>query len=257
MKNLLTLILFIVSSCIYSQSERILITGKVTYNDKPIENVNIYNKTSHFGDTTNKNGRFEIFAKENDTLKVSHLKYQSQKIIISKEMIERKVVTILLKEMTNYLSTVHLKSHNLTGNLIKDTQNNRNDTIKRKHDLIEEMIQLAKIPSSNGFELNFEEPILNNVNPIKTLAGGSVGFSIPDKANELRRELRKKKSFPDKLVAEFGEEFFTKQLNIPEEKIHHFITYCEGDNIFELYKKGEIIKLIEILTTASKIYNKN
>ncbi len=257
MKNLLTIILLITSFYAFSQSKRILITGKVTYNDKPIENVNIYNKTSHFGDTTNKTGRFEIFVKVNDTLKITHLVYQSQKIIISKEMIEHKVVTISLQEMMNYLSTVQLKSHNLTGNLIKDAQNNRNDTIKRKHDLIDEMIKLSKMPSSNDSGINFEEPIMNDVNPIGGGGGISGGIPIRDKANELRRELRKKKSFPDKLVTEFGEEFFTKQLNIPEEKIHHFITYCEGDNIFELYKKGEIIKLIEILTTASKTYNDN
>jgi len=257
MKQLLTItLLLLLITMGFSQNERVHIKGKITYLDIPIENVNISNLTSHFGETSNSTGEFEIFVKENDTLKVSHLEYQTKKIIISKKNIEEKTLNIALKEMTNYLNTVNLKSHDLTGNLVKDVQNNTNDTIAKKHDLIEEMMRMAKMPSNKDYETNFEKPPMNNVDPVGNFgAGGAVGIPIPDKANDFRRKLRAKKSFPNKLISDLGEDFFTKELKIPKDRIYHFITFCESRNIRILYKSNKIIQLITVLKEESEKYN--
>jgi len=258
MKQLLTLTLFFIFTQLsYAQSEKVYIKGKIVSSNLPVKNVNILNITTKQGTISDAVGEFEITVRENDTLKFSHLEYQTKKIIITRKFLKLGSITIELKEMTNYLSTVTIRNHDLTGDLVLDTKNNTNDTITRKHDLIEEMMRMAKMPSSKDFDTNFEKPPLNDVDPVSAVAGaaiGSVGIPIIDKENVLRKKLRAKKSFPNKLISEFGEDFFTKELKIPKEKIHHFITYCEIKNIQELYKQGKIIKLIEVLTEESKIY---
>ena len=257
MKQLLTLtlLLFFIHFG-FSQNERALVNGKITFIDTPINNVHIHNLTTNYGATSNGDGKFEILVKINDTLKISHLEYQTKKIIITDEHLKQKVLIIELKTRTNYLDTVEIKNHTLTGNLVKDAQNNTNDTITRKHDLIEEMMRLAKMPSYKNIR-NTEKPPMNNVDPTGSSGGGaSIGIQIKDKENILRRELRAKKSIPDKIIQTLGKDFFISELKIPEEKFYHFITYCESRNVIELYKKNKIMMLIDVLTEESIKYIK-
>ena len=254
MKQLLTLILtFLFFYFGFSQDQQTTINGKITFIDIPINNVHVHNLTTNYGETTNKKGEFRILVKKNDTLKISHLAYQTKKIIITDIHINQGNLTIELKSMTNYLNTVTIKNHNLSGSLFTDAKSHTNDTITKKHDLIKEMMALAKMPS-NKIIRNTEKPFLNDVNPIQMTGGGSVGITIKDKENILRRQLRAKKSFPDKLISEFGESYFINELKIPKDKIHHFITYCEYRDINKLYKKNEIMKIIDILTKESIDY---
>jgi len=241
----------------FSQNEKTLINGKITFLNTPINNVHIHNLTTNYGTTSNNNGKFEIMIKINDTLKISHLKYQTKKIVITDEHLKQSILSIKLKIKTNYLNTVVIKNHTLTGNLVKDIQNNTNDTISRKHDLIEEMMRLAKMPTSNDYRENTEKPYMNDANPIQMNgAGASIGIPIKDHENILRRELRSKKNIPDKIISELGKYFFVSELKIHKKNIHHFITYCESRNVIELYRKNKIMRLIDVLTEESIGYIK-
>lgn len=256
MKQLLTLTLFICTVQIgFSQNERVHIKGKIISSDLPVSDVNVLNINSKLGETSNDLGAFEILVKENDTLQLTHLEYQPKKIVITSKHLKLGNITIELKEMTNYLSTVTIRNHDLTGNLVLDTKNNTNDTITWKYDLIEDIIAISKKSPNNYVEkINFEKPPMNDVNPIQVTGGASVGIPLIDKENLLRKKLRAKKSFPNKLISEFGEDFFTKELKIPKNKIHHFITFCESRNIRMLYKNNKIIQLITVLKEESKEY---
>lgn len=239
----------------FSQNENTLINGKTIFIDTPISNVHIHNLTTNFGETSNSNGEFQILVKKNDTLKISHLEYKTKKVIITEEHIKQKTLIIELKIMTNYLNTVNIKSHDLTGNLLTDSKNSTNDTITKKHDLIEEMMRLAQMPS-NKVVRDTETPFMNDVNPIQMNGGASIGIPIKDQDNILRRELRDTKSIPDKIIRVLGKDFFINDLKIPENKIYHFITYCEHRNITSLYKNNKIMKLIDVLTEESIKYHK-
>lgn len=256
MRKFLTITLFLsFFNVVFSQSKSVL-KGSITYLDTPITNVHIHNLTTNFGEISDGNGHFEISVRKNDTLKVSHLEYQSKKIIITDEILQNKNFSIELKIMTNYLNTVILKKHNLSGILLTDAKDYTNDTISKKHSLIEEMMRLAKMPSNNDYISNLEQPIMNNVNPIGDgMSIASVGIPIKDKANILRKKLREKKNFPDKLIKLFGKDYFINDLKIPEEKIYNFITYCELINIQESLKQNKIMKLIDILTEESIKYH--
>ncbi|MFT4699296.1 MAG: DNA-binding MarR family transcriptional regulator, partial [Flavobacteriaceae bacterium] len=110
-------------------------------------------------------------------------------------------------------------------------------------------------PSKPNYEVNREKPIMNNVDPIgEGGVGGRIGIPIRDKENELRRELKLKKSILEKIIRDFGKDYFIEELNIPEDEIHLFISYCEDYQIIEFYKKNEILQLLKILIQESKKY---
>jgi hypothetical protein len=80
----------------------------------------------------------------------------------------------------------------------------------------------------------------------------SIPMSV--KENELRRELKLKKSIPEKIIRDFGKDYFIEELNIPEDEIHLFISYCEDRQVFTYYSKGNILKILTIFNEESKKY---
>ena len=255
MKNLLTTILFFVFIFTsYSQDQLSNIKGVITHFETPVQDIHILNITSNRGAISDVNGRFEILVKVNDILFISHLEYTSKKVIMEQINIENKLLKIYIEPLTNYLETVEVKNHNLSGNLLEDTKDVTIDTILKIYGLQREFMKLASMPSKPNYEVNREKPIMNNVDPTGGGVGVGVGIPIRDKENELRRELKLKKSIPEKIIRDFGKYYFIEELNIPEDEIHLFISYCEDYQIIELYKKNEILQLLKILIQESKKY---
>ncbi|MFT7330496.1 MAG: hypothetical protein ACI848_000562 [Roseivirga sp.] len=259
MKNLLTTILFFVFIFTsYSQDELSNIKGVISHFDTPVQDIHILNITSNRGTISDINGRFEIDVKVNDTLLISHLEYTSKKVIVEQINIENKLLKIYIEPLTNYLETVELKNHNLSGNLLEDTKDVTIDTILKIYGLQREFMKLASMPSKPNYEVNREKPIMNNVDPIgEGGVGGRIGIPIRDKENELRRELKLKKSIPEKIIRDFGKDYFIEELNIPEDEIHLFISYCEHRQVFTCYSKGDILKILTIFNEESKNYHEN
>ena len=257
MKKLLTLF-FIINYIFnsYSQEDRNSITGIITHFDTPVQDIHILNKMSNRGTITDYNGEFKIDLKIGDILFISHLKYKSKQITIRQVNIEKNQLKIYIQHFTNYLKTVELKNHNLTGNLFEDSKNINQDSITQIFSLQSDFMKLASMPSmkSSAYELNSEKPIMNNVDPIIGGVGGGFGIPIKDKENFLRRELRFKKSIPDKIIYDFGKEYFIDELKIPEDEIYLFITFCESREIFKLYKKQNILQILTVFVEESEKY---
>ena len=65
----------------------------------------------------------------------------------------------------------------------------------------------------------------------------------------------KRKDSYIKIKTTLGIYFFTNNLKIPEEKINHFLTYCEYRNILEEYNNNNLLLVIKILQEESKSYH--
>ncbi len=258
MKKLLTTtFLFLSITLTFSQNSPITLNGKVMHFSDAISDVHILNLNTYQGTISNPEGVFEIYVKLNDTLQFSHIEYTSRKIIMTKDIIEQATYTIFLETMTNYLDIVELRNHKLSGDLTFDTESVFNDSILKSTDYIKELMRLSKLPSFDDYKENLEAPPINNVDPTAG-AGVGAGVSIPmkDKANALRRKLRAKKSIPEKIINDLGIVYFVESLKIPEDKIHHFLTYCNFKNIFELYRENKVIEVISILESECIEYLK-
>lgn len=253
MKQLLTFtFILLLNFHFFAQDEREDISGIVNSFNTPIENVHIVNTNTGQGTISNSNGEFIIMVKVDDTLKFTHLEYHLFTLKIDKKTIQNPLI-ISLQKVVNQIPEVVVKNHNLSGLLVTDSKNETSEEIEAKYKFQNELMELAKLPSKKDSDVNYEKPYLNDVSTIK-FTGTPIGINIPDKENELRRALRIKKSIPDKIIQDLGEDYFINELKIPKDSIHNFLTYCNFKGIFELYKKGDILKLIDILKKEAKEY---
>lgn len=131
MKHFLTLLFLIICSfSSFSQNdsevEGVIVNAS---NDVPLESVNIVNLNQVIGTTTNAKGEFNLKAKVNDTLHLSHLGFKSIKVRVTNDWLKYGNSTITLTELALALEEVVVQELKLTGYLevdIKQVQSNTN-----------------------------------------------------------------------------------------------------------------------------------
>ena len=252
--------LFLIFLLFYSinllgQSENTSLDGRVLNFKKPITDAHIYNLNTLEGTSTQTDGTFRIGVRLNDTLIVSHIKYRTLQVIITAKSLKEDSLIIYLDEVTNQLDTVNLKNHSLTGSLNIDSY--KAPKIRNMDSMYTNFKKTASMPSFKNYGIDFEKPPMNNVDPTSgagVTVGMGIGFRFKDL--EIRRELKAKTNLPKQIIANFGINYFTQGLKIPEEKIHHFLTYCDYRDIFKLYQKNNIMKVLTILQEESIQYLK-
>ncbi len=102
----LTLILLFLTVSLVSQENKLLpkeITGKVTYLDAPLANVNIILKGTTIGTKTNTQGNYTIKAKTGDIIIYSYVGFNTVSIIVEDVT---KVLNIEMKDKINTLDQV-------------------------------------------------------------------------------------------------------------------------------------------------------
>jgi hypothetical protein len=174
---------------------------------------------------------------------------QKFKIFITKSHFKTKIIKIYLEASVTNLDEVFLNS--LTGNLNSDIDRTPIDTLPN-HNFVYKVSNLDKVLPPDT-KTPKKAPFVGPFEPLHASATFPDYYMI--KVLELKSELRTKKSFPSKIKSELGIEYFTKILNIPEEKINHFLAYCEYKNIIEIYNKNNLLQVIKILQKESKSYH--
>ena len=277
-KKLLLFLMLLFTICCFSQEGRKNILGKIVSDSIGIKNVHIFNMTSRKGTISNAYGEFQIPVKENDTLLISDIQYQSQKIIIDETHLSSVQLFISLKLNINELNEVELKDHDLSGNLKNDAKNtaytdNMNEELKkpgawkvdmRVIDDIDDMDR-EKAPDSRKLTDPTEQATQGGLIGLLT----SLGIkTIINEASKIGRKKRMKKReqkiynekalvAPEAIRNELGDSFFVATLKIPAQYIDDFIKYCDNKGVIEKYLKGNKIETIDILIKQSEVYLKN
>ena len=253
-KRLTTLFFLLCITLNYAQ-ERIPRQGKVFHFKLPISGAHVLNLTTSEGTSTLQDGSFTINVKDNDTLQVSHLNFHTKRFVFSERHEVLENWNIYMDELTNELDTVQIKSHDLTGMISTDSRTA--GRVVNKDSIAQMYRDLAYQKSNKSFGRDLEKPPLVIVDPTGgPSVGSSVGIGFRFKDLELRNSLKAKTDFPTKLISDLSLKYFTETLKIPEEKVHHFITYCQFKNIRQLYAQNKVIKVIEILEQESIEYLK-
>lgn len=109
----------------FSFAQKGTITGVVqnAADDKPLENVNIFNIESIKGSISKEDGTFEIDAKVNDTLYFSYLGFKPFKARVTNDWVKYGNIIIKLTELGIALEEVVVSSHGLTGFVEIDAKN--------------------------------------------------------------------------------------------------------------------------------------
>tara|TARA_B110000046_G_C13022747_1_gene412125 strand:+ start:3311 stop:4117 length:807 start_codon:yes stop_codon:yes gene_type:complete len=244
-----------------SQEKNKIITGKVLDSIGIVKNANIINLNTKQGTFSSDSGLFRVFVSEGDTLILSSVQHLSKKILITKNVIARKNIKIILTSNVYTLDEFELKRHDLSGRLGIDT---KAVPTNKKDSLLKNVMDFTNVNFSKK-DLTIDEnirakPPLNNTDPTARFAGAGGGAVIPFKGSErlwaLRKKLAQKKAFPYKILSELGEKFFFDSLKIPIDKYFHFLEYCNPLGIEELHKEGKLLEVIKVLRRESISYHK-
>jgi len=241
----------------FSQEKSMVLSGKILSSSTAVSNVHVFNLNSRLGTVSNDLGVYVISVKLNDTLLFSSLQYKRMQLIVTNEHLKNRIINVNLIPDVNILDEVFI--NDLTGDLDYDMKNKPKDTIPESNFKYDPS-QLKQDPFSPNYVQEQSEPDARRMTD-PTMAGGGVGGSatIPNYALlaelKLKRELARKKKFPEKIKKEFGLDFFTNKLKIPEGRINEFISYCESRDILKIYYSNNVLEVIRILKEESKNFN--
>ena len=233
----------------FSQEKYALISGKIISSNNAVGNVHIVNQNTKLGTVSNDNGEFEMMVSLNDILLFSSIEYERKEVSITGNFLKYKKIVVELMPSVNELNEVFIEG--LTGNLNYDIKKVPKYTLP-KHSFFLKPGDLKKAlpPDLHGSQ---KSPYVGFFPPIP----GSV--TIPDAGYEaeqrLKREIARKKQFPSNIKKQLGLAYFTDKLHIPEDKINHFLAYCEDRDIIAQYYKHNLLQVIQILREESKNYH--
>lgn len=246
---------FLFATKTFSQEKSVQIKGQLQSETKKLEDIHIFNISKSLGVISNDDGSFKLSVSENDTLYISSLQYEKISVQITKKNIDAKQLIIALNPFVNELDEMYLKL--LTGSLRADMASSPVDTIP-KPGWVYTKKDIYSIPAIDENDPTTRPDPQANTDPLGPIGGGAA---LPDKRYDallrLKRELKLKKDFPEKLKNEFGISYFTFALKIPEAQINNFISYCEYRDIFKKYYNNKVLEVIEILKKESKNYHDN
>lgn len=224
--------------------------GKVTNLDKGIADVHVMNTSSNRATITDAEGRFSISTKLNDTILFSAVQYKRMSLVISRAMLESRLIIVPLEEFINELDEVVVRPYNLSGDLSRDMNS-----------LNKEKVYVA---STLGLPNAYVKPITQAERKLNeaTTGGGLVPLNpiinaISGRTKYLKKVLASQEKYARTIrVREYyADSLFVKYLKIPENKIEDFMYFCEVDNAFSaVVDSHDKLKIWEYLKLRSSSY---
>ena len=260
-KILLLFVFFISIFNSFSQEKNRIISGKILDSLGVVKNANIINLKTKQGTFSSDNGLFRIFVSEGDTLILSSVQHLSKRILITKNIIDRREIKIILTSNIYTLDEFELKRHDLSGRLGIDTKTVPTD---KKDSLLRNVMDFSKVNmkviEGNDYTDERVRPPINETDPTARFAGAGgtavISFKYSERLWALRKKLAQKKAFPYKILSELGDKFFFDTLEIPIDKYFHFLEYCNPLGVEDLHKEGKLLEVIKILRRESISYHK-
>lgn len=113
----------------------VLLKGRIISisDKKPLQSAHIVNLNLVKGTITNSKGEFQIPAKVNDTIFISYIGFQSNKLKITRDLLKGNELEIAIHEKIVNIDEVTIKSHKLIGVLVVDAKNVPKDSYSRIH----------------------------------------------------------------------------------------------------------------------------
>lgn len=246
--RILTFIIVFSTISLKAQDLRFKIKGTVKSDSTYLQDINILNKVTNLGASSDNVGSFTIYAKEGDSIEFSSLVYENRIIKISKTHTTSKQITVYLEPDYYQLDEVMLVK--------KAFINWRNAAVTKGTILNNDKISNSKAPDAR--KLTDPNANAGGLNPIAL-------FMMLTKKARLRRKARRLKlkyeheeikqlkiEFPTTIKNLYGDDFFKETLHISEDNIYLFLDYCEGNGLNEFYKSNEIVIKNFLIKQAKK-----
>ena len=222
--------------------QSIELTGKVK-STTDVENIHVINKTSNVFTITDKEGKFKILAKLNDTISFSSIQHVPKFVVINKLIHSARIIEVVLEEQINNLDEVTVGKV-LTGNLLLDINNVQGEPPLNFFDV--------GIPGYKGRIKTQSERRLSEASQLAPKAGGSLGgvggsisatalinaISGRTKMLKNRVEMEERESLMQSIKARLGRDFFASN-PLDEDLRMEFFYFCSDDENFIKYCKNQ------------------
>jgi len=221
------------------EEDRTLLRGTVLYRNSVVPNENVINTTAQQATITNDRGQFAIPVKEGDELVFMALNYQLQVVKITADIIKNNRLVVEVTEKVTELDEVVVSPEDqeefirLSNEDFKGFDYDTDETT--------EVVNIAEDPTVRGMQYG-----LNFVSIFKLLANAIEGDkkqeAPPLKVSEVLRQV-------------YDDNFFVKDLKIPQDQIDAFLVYCDNQlPPRTLLRKENEFQLIDFLVTQSEAF---
>ncbi|MGV0831258.1 hypothetical protein [Empedobacter brevis] len=253
MKSLFTILILLFSSFIFAQEKWVQGNIIIDDSDDTAEGVYVTNLRTNHTTISNFTGTFLIQAKVNDTLKIQSDWYENRLIILRPNLFNKQTIVVHLAVQTIQLNTAFI-GQKLTGILEKDVKNGKKtDVITKLYKSLGVNPDIKPIKDTSSLKAGLFSGDI-------TLTRLDVGrlydvFSGKAKQRKALLDYEDKYDKITKIKNYFGEDYFTKDLNIPKFKIRDFIenALTNTGSTIEL-NDVNYFKLLQLFNSYSKIY---
>jgi hypothetical protein len=244
MKNNLLLFLVLFTSSIVMAQQTDKITGEVVNSStgEALESVNIVNLNQVVGTATNSEGKFQIFAKVNDTLHFSYLGFKSIRVRVTNDWFKFGSSKIQLTELALALEEVVVNQLKLTGYLEVDIK--QVPIINNNY-----RYSISGLPST-GYEADSPGTLTKIVGSIFNPAD-FLHRMFGKKPNEMRKlkKMKEDDEIRNLLATRFDREMLTVLLQVDRVDLDEIVSRCN-------YSKGFIQTAndLQLLDAISECY---
>ena len=234
------LYIFLFHTISFSQ-EVVLLNGEILTDSLSAENIHIVNLTIEKGTTSDQYGRFQIYAKPQDSILFSSVQFQNRIIVIREDHITSGSIEIHLYPANNELDEVQIDNIKLSGYLGSDLSRIKYFD-REKYGI---PYPEKKLSQTERRLYTANAGITSRWQYIGVLLGGVPLDVVLNDING-RTKYLKKLDKQDKLqirvkeaIEFFGKGFFMEEFELPETEVENFVYFCAGDPEFEIIFRSE------------------
>lgn len=239
---------------------RVEVHGLIYAITNDVEAVAVYNTSSNKGTITNEKGAFILEVAEHDVIDISALQFEKQTVIITKEVIESKLLKISLQEHVNKLAEVTV-GNKLTGDLLKDINNIEGKPPINFYDV--------GIPGYTGKVATQSERRLYQAGEFKPsmllgilLGSGSLdpiinGISGRTKMLKNRVKLEEREALMQTIKGRLAKDFFASNPLEDHLKMDFFYFCADDEDFIKMCKNQTDFEILKFLRIKYAHYMKN
>lgn len=253
LKSIVTILILLFSTFIFAQEKWVQGNIIIDDSDDTAEGIYITNLRTNHTTISNFTGTFLIQAKVNDTLKIQSDWYENRLIILRPNLFNKQSIVVHLAVQTIQLNTAFI-GPKLTGILEKDVKNGKKvDVVTKLYKSLGVNPDLKPIKDTSSLKAG----LLSGDITLTRLDIGRLYDVFSGKAKQRKALIDYEDKFDKitKIKNYFGEDYFTKDLQIPKFKIRDFIENALTNTVSTIELNDvNYFKLLQLFNSYSKIY---
>ena len=234
----------------FSQTKSIL-KGRIFLDTPQLETIHIVNLTKELGVINDQYGYFEIKADPEDIIVFSSIQFQLKKHTVTIEDLQSGDFQVFLKVAINELDEVRISQYSLSGDIENDIK--EIPTYENKLPLWNAaQLKKMRVSRPNDEQSPVENLVLKNDNLATITIDLDLLINLITKGF---RNKKKENSFKASLIDYYKEDFFIKELHIPETEYYNFLDFVnENTSLKNTIDTGDELKLLEFLIEQSQVF---